>query len=308
MAVVYLDKVFLLNLLIDYILLLITARLGGMPLQRMRLLLCAIGGATYALASFLPGCGLLLQPVLRIAAGIGMALAAYWPLHHMWRLTGLFMLLSAALGGLVLAAGLAVGQPNGLMQRLYYAQISWPLLLGTTAGMYVLLRLLFSQGVRHGGGELMRIRISVHGKEQEITALHDTGNTLRDPVGGQPVLVMEDTVMEGQWEDPIAGVMRQQVSPEEKIARLHQAGVGCGFSLLPFRSVGIASGLLLAVRSDYVQVGKATYRKAWVALTPNSVSEGGAYRALWGGVKKGDVYGKISADAGAMDPQTQQAG
>lgn len=308
MTVIYLDKVFLLNLLIDYILLLATARLGGMPLQRKRLLLCAVCGATYASAAFLPGWGLLVQPLLRIAAGIMMALTAYWPLQHPWRLTGLFLLLSAALGGLVIAAGLAVGQPDRLIQRLYYASISWPLLLGATVVMYVLLQLLFSQGARHGGGELMRIRISVHGKEQEITALHDTGNTLRDPVGGQPVLVMEDTVMEGQWDDPIAGVMRQQVSPEEKIARLHQAGVGCGFSLLPFRSVGMASGLLLAVRSDYVQVGKATYRKAWVALTPNSVSDGGAYRALWGGVKKGESYGAVSADAEAMDPQAQQAG
>ena len=154
----------------------------------------------------------------------------------------------------------------------------------------------------------MRIRISVHGKEQEITALHDTGNTLRDPVGGQPVLVVEDGVMEGQWDDPIAEVMRQRMPPEEKIARLHQAGVGCGFSLLPFRSIGASSGLLLAVRSDYVQVGKATYRKAWVALTPHSVNDGGAYRALWGGAKKGDVYGTISANVETMDPQTQQAG
>ena len=104
MTVVYLDKVFLLNLLIDYILLLTTARLAGMPLQRIRLLLCAAGGAFYASATFLPGCGLLMQPLLRITAGIVMALAAYWPLHRPWRLVCLFMLLSAAMGGLVLAA------------------------------------------------------------------------------------------------------------------------------------------------------------------------------------------------------------
>lgn len=308
MTVVYIDKVFLLNLLIDYILLLTTARIAGMPLQRMRLLLCAAGGSFYVSAAFLPGCGLLMHPLLRIAVGVVMALSAYWPLHRPWRMTSLFLLLSAAMGGLVLAVGLVFGQPDALVQRLYYARISWPLLLGATVGMYVLLHLLFSQGARHGGGELMRIRISVHGKEQEITALHDTGNTLRDPVGGQPVLVLEDGVMEGQWDDPVAGVMRQRMSPEEKIARLHQAGVGCGFSLLPFRSIGAASGLLLAVRSDYVQVGKATYRKAWVALTPNSISDGGAYRALWGGAKKGEAYGTVSADIEEVDSQTQQAG
>ena len=45
MTVVYIDKVFALNLAIDYLLLLTAARLAGMPLQRLRLLLAASLGA-----------------------------------------------------------------------------------------------------------------------------------------------------------------------------------------------------------------------------------------------------------------------
>ena len=70
MAVVYLDKVFLLNLLVDYVLLLTTAHLGGMPLQRKRLLLCAFGGAVYAVAAFLPGCGPLTHPTSQESADV----------------------------------------------------------------------------------------------------------------------------------------------------------------------------------------------------------------------------------------------
>ena len=44
MTVVYLDRVVLLNLLVDYLLLLTTARLAGIPLRRGRLALCAAGG------------------------------------------------------------------------------------------------------------------------------------------------------------------------------------------------------------------------------------------------------------------------
>lgn len=44
MTVVYLDRVLLLNLLVDYLLLLTTARLAGIPLRRGRLALCAAGG------------------------------------------------------------------------------------------------------------------------------------------------------------------------------------------------------------------------------------------------------------------------
>ena len=54
--VVYLDRVFLLNLLVDYLLLLAGAQLSGRMLCRLRLLLCAAGGGIYAALTFLPGC------------------------------------------------------------------------------------------------------------------------------------------------------------------------------------------------------------------------------------------------------------
>ena len=57
--VVYLDRVFLLNLLVDYLLLLAAAQLSGRMLRRLRLLLCAAGGGIYAALTFLPGCAVL---------------------------------------------------------------------------------------------------------------------------------------------------------------------------------------------------------------------------------------------------------
>ena len=66
--VVYLDRVFLLNLLVDYLLLLSAAQLSGRTLSRLRLLLCAAGGGLYAVATFLPGCGFLRGPLCQPAA------------------------------------------------------------------------------------------------------------------------------------------------------------------------------------------------------------------------------------------------
>ena len=105
-TVVYLDRVVLLNLLVDYLLLLTTARLAGLPLRRGRLALCAAGGALYAGAVFLPGLGWLAHPLCRAAMGVAMALAAWRREAHPWRLTALFFLLAGGLGGLVLALGL----------------------------------------------------------------------------------------------------------------------------------------------------------------------------------------------------------
>ena len=154
----------------------------------------------------------------------------------------------------------------------------------------------------------MKIQIGIKNKEMEVIALHDTGNTLRDPVGGQPVLVIEQKVLEELWDETTARILERQATSVEKISALHSAGVGAGFALLPFRSVGTSSGLLLAVRSDWIRVGRAKYNGVWIALADGPLSDGGSYCALWGGVKRGEEYGEVDRISAKVDNQTLQAG
>ncbi len=286
MTVVYLDRVVLLNLAVDYLLLLATARLAGLPLRRGRLALAAALGALYAAAVFLPGCRMLAHPACRLAAGVAVCRLAWRRECRPWRLTALFFLLSGALAGLLLAAGLAAGSSGAILSRVYYADISWPVLLGSAIGFGLLLHLVFRQGARHEGGELMDVTVSLQGRRLRLRALHDTGNTLRDPVSGQPVLVLEQGALGELWPPQAAEIIAMDLPPEEKMARLHRLDGGCRWSLLPFCAVGTAAGLLLAVRSDYVKVGGITYPRVLLALTPGPVSDGGGYQALWGGRKE----------------------
>ena len=68
MTVIYVDTLFLLNALVDYLLLLASARLAGEPLSRPRFLLGAALGGLYAAGIFLPGLGFLARPPCRLAA------------------------------------------------------------------------------------------------------------------------------------------------------------------------------------------------------------------------------------------------
>ena len=104
MTVVYIDRVAVLNLMVDYLLLMTTATLAGTPLRRLRFGLCAVGGSAYAVAVFL--LPVLAHPLCRIGAGIVMALCAFGEEVRPWRLTALFWLLSGGLAGLLLALGL----------------------------------------------------------------------------------------------------------------------------------------------------------------------------------------------------------
>ena len=54
-TVVYVDEVFLLNTLVDYLLLLSAARLAGTEIRRLWMLLAALFGGIYAAFVFFPG-------------------------------------------------------------------------------------------------------------------------------------------------------------------------------------------------------------------------------------------------------------
>ena len=219
MTVVYLDRVWALNTAVDYLLLLGTARLSGLPLRRGWLLLWAAAGGAYAAAVFLPGAALLGHPLCRLAVGLAMALGAF---RGSWRQAALFFLLAGGLAGVVLALGLMAGSPLGLVRRVYYADVSWPLLLAASMGGYAALHLLFGQGARHGGGELLQIKIVMAGRTQTVTALHDTGNTLRENVKDAKVYLPDviHTLDNPVMTEPGIGVLYGNLAPEGAIIKI----------------------------------------------------------------------------------------
>ena len=270
-TVVYLDEVFLLNALVDYLLLLCSARLAGEELRRVRFALAAVLGGVYASAVFLPGWGFLARPGCKLAAAGGMALIAFGSSRHLLRPALVFLGVSAAFGGGVLALQLFFGAPTVMDLKT---------VLLSAAGCYAFLSLIFARGARHGGGELVPVEVALGERRCRIIALRDTGNTLTDPATGRPVLVAEGARLaslfpggEGpgpeELRDPVSALTRRQKGETR-------------WRLLPNRAVGVDHALLLALRADSVRVGGEDYGAILVALSPTPVSDGGGYSGLIG--------------------------
>ena len=165
----------------------------------------------------------------------------------------LFILLSMALGGLALS--------------LNTAGAGLPLCAGGLA-------LLSRMGLRSGGRELLPIAVTYRGRTVRALALRDTGNTLRDPITGEQVLVIgpEDAkILTGLTDD-------QLQNPMETILRQR----GLGLRLIPYHSVGQSGGMLLAKRMEQVQVD-GWEGSAIVAFAPDRIGTGEVYQALTGG-------------------------
>ena len=252
--VVYLDGVIVLNFLIDFILLVGVNRLSGHPAGFTR---AAIGGAVggiYAAMCMLPSLRFLSSVLWR---GISLALVSLTTFgmnRSALRRGILFILLSMALGGLV--TSLDTGKFWGLV---------------VSAGT---LAFLCGAGLR--GNPVHRflpVLIRYGSREARILALQDTGNTLRDPITGESVLVVSESVAR-----TITGLSGDDLrDPVTTVA----SGKVPGLRLIPYHAVGKSGGFLLGLRCDEVKIGKMDGGRL-VALSPDGfVSK--EYQALTGG-------------------------
>ena len=278
MNVIYIDTLFLINTVIDYLLLLASARIAGEPLYRLRFGLGAILGGGYAVALFLPGLGFLYHPLCRLAVAIFMVLTAFSRSRRLLRQILIFFALACAFGGGVLAAGMLGGQTLTFGNGVFYSTIDLKIVLVSAAVCYGVLSLIFQRWGRHSvqRGEIEQVIISIFDKQISLLALIDTGNTLSDPVSGQPVWVMEGRCLHDLLPEVDESAFR---NPAGAMERLNQLLPG-RFRLLPYRSVGVDCGLLLAVRMDWIETGRERRNGVLIALSPNPVSDGGGYQVL----------------------------
>lgn len=258
---IYIDSLFLLDLIVDYLLLLLTGKVTGSPLVRWRLFLSAALGGGYSVLCAVTRLPVLLHPLIKLTSAVLLVLISYGHCRHLLRCILIFLALSAAFGGGLYALSLAVGAPLTL---------NAPAVLLFAAAAYGLLSLVGRKLARHGPTDLRQVTVHVGPRSTHLTALVDTANTLTDPITGQGVLVAE-----GERLAPLLPPEADYLHPAQCFPSLPDPG---RYRLLPYRAVG-ADGLLLAVRARLEVNGQPSPCRL-VALSPTPVSDTGAYQAL----------------------------
>ena len=278
MTLVYVDLLRPLNFVANHLLLLGAGRLAGAALRRWRIALGAALGALYAVALFLPGLGWLSTLPCKLAVAVVMVLCAYGGEVRLWRVLGLFFAASAALAGAVLGFEWLGNTTLTLQSGVLYTQMDLRLLLVVFLACYFVFSLLLRRLGAHTGAELVHMELTFSQRVVSMTALHDTGLSLSDPVTNRPVVV-------AYWRDMAwllpAGA---DVAHPIECARLcHDRGIH-GVRLVPYRAVGVESGMLLAFPTQQVRVNGRDMGSLLLALSPTPVSDGGAYQGLFGGI------------------------
>ena len=182
--VIYIESVFVFNVLVDYLLLFGAARVAGRTVARRRLLLgAAVGGIYAAVQLFLPKSVVFLLLSLAL-----MGAAAYRGSGRAVKLTLLFFLASCGLAGVVMLLGQSLGSMARLARGVVTADLPWGVFLIAAGTSYLLLSVVFRYGAARTGSETADVVI---GEEETATLPHIAYCSVGNADGTLPLLRCE---------------------------------------------------------------------------------------------------------------------
>lgn len=278
--VVYADILLCINLIVNYFLLLATARFSGRKPNRKRLLLGALLGAGYALILFVPGLppwALLLTKLT--ASGIILRASFCWvSLLQYGKEYIVFFTVNFLFAGLMFALWLFAA-PNGMVfyNGVVYFQINAVMLVAFTALAYGISELFIRFFHKKEVYSTMYDVILKLGKKQIfLRGLLDTGNTLKDTYTGYPVAICTLDSIRAILPPSLIDLFSSPLNIE-RLDHLMTKNTTNRFKFIPYHTVGF-SGILPAFQPDYMElIGEKNHfyiEAVYLAVTPEPLSQG----------------------------------
>jgi len=269
METIYLDEMFLLNLVIDYFLLLATARICALPLRRRRFALGAALGALWSCLSLLPDLAFLRTGAMHPVLGLAMTVAAFGKERRLLRCFLAFLGVSALFGGALYAVLLWRNERPGTGPLL---RLDMRVLLLSFALCWAAVNLVFRRSVKNAGRPIHDVVLERRGASVRFPALEDTGNGLFDGLTGRGVLIAEAEALAPLF--PGLTAERLRGPPGETMPLIP------GARLLPYAGLGGTSRLLVIFRPDRITVDGRPREDLMVAIAPAPLDADGCFQGI----------------------------
>lgn len=255
---IYIDSVFLLNLVMDlYLLALVSKVLGNAATYPGILLGSAVGAAGYCIILCLPGTYMLKILFGMIPVGALMIKIVFKTqgLKELLQAEGWLFTFSFFLGGFIIFLKGKIPVTADKSNR-------WTLLAGLGFAGFALGKKILEVCKDRRRNHFCKVKLPGDEGIVEVSALIDTGNGLTEPVSHKPVAILEEEA----WEH-----LRRWMRPEK-------------FKVIPYHSIGKDNGILEGYEIDTIKVKgnecEKQYDKVIVAVFKGKVSKGGSYQMI----------------------------
>jgi stage II sporulation protein GA (sporulation sigma-E factor processing peptidase) len=293
-VVIYAEYLFLENAVTGGIILLLTGKISGIRCQKRFLVLGSILCGIYSFILFWDT----LNPLLAFISKLGFSAAVVYivfqpkKLRRFTRITLVFYLVSFAMGGITIGMMYFLGIVGVTQNSAVY--------LGALGYLYVMLGcaltwLIFSFFADFIKGRMIRertyadVEIAMEGRSVTMTGMVDTGNFLKDPLTGKPVMIISAAAAkrflpEEIVEEAVKG-NKTQILPEV----LMSSNYAHRIRMIPFQSIGEERGYLIGIRPDAIRIGIHNKKGSDRTVTASEGAILAIYKGMFsGGQSEGD--------------------
>lgn len=289
---IYLDIILLENICMNYIILFATGLIHRTKIKGWKILISSIIGGVYAILSFAPILEIYSNLIFKMLLSVVMVYIAFHPSNVKILLKELiiFYLVSFAFGGCAFCL-LYFIRPQDILMRNGVLTGTYPIKIALLGGIvgFVIVNIAFKvvKGKLSKKDMFCEVTIFLNNKQKTIKAFIDTGNLLKDPISGMPVIVIEAVELEEMLPKEI--IMNiNDILEGRKIEVLSELPneYKLKFRIIPFSSLGKQNGMLLGFIADKVEVKiEENVQELFniiVGVYEKNLTKNGAYTGLVG--------------------------
>lgn len=270
---IYLDMLFLINFIINVILLKITSVFLKKTISTVKISASSAVGALYAVCMFFPKIHFLYIFPCKFAVSVLMMLIAIPEKRKitMIRNIVIFYLVSFMFAGVMLSliffTDFAKNTSPTVNNGIFYFNISTKILIISAVISYAIISIASFVVKRNRLLGIKKMKIYLGEKCCEISALSDTGNLLSDPISNIPVIIAEKNELKSLFPNGIPDI--------------DYTGCNIKMRVIPYLSVGNENGVMAGFIPDEITVGGEKTKKAIIGMCDTALSKHGEYCALF---------------------------
>mgnify|MGYP005783746419 FL=1 len=289
---IYIDVVFLENLVMNSIILIASGIILKKKLKWIRILLASSLGAIYTIIGYISVLQIYSNLVLKVILSILIIYIAFNPqtVKQLWKDVLIFYLTSFVFGGVAFAL-IYVVKPQDILMKNGLFLGTYPLktvLLAAIVAFIIIIAAFAIVKTKFSKKDMFcDVEVELNNKKIKTRAMIDTGNLLKEPITNTPVIVLEHTLLyecvPKEILDNLESILGGELVkiPEEirneYISRL---------KLIPFASLGKQNGMLVGIKADSLKIIQDEQEKesknVIVGIYNKSLTKRGEYRALIG--------------------------
>lgn len=290
---IYIDVIILENIVMNYLILTMTAKFSKFKASSLRIFLGALVGASYVLLMLLlPGMKVYYTAFAKIVLSFAIVAVSFSP----EKIRDFLKVLAMFYGSTFIFAGAAFAfmyfnSTGGFIRNgvlFVYLQPKWTMLILSTAMVGIIARIVWDV-IQHKfirQKHLMQLKIAFENNIIDLSALVDTGNSLHDPLTNMPVIIVEFTAIKNILPLDIQNIFTE--SREEDLVSvtgiISNSKWFSRFRLIPFTSIGKENGMLIGFKPDYIEIGengdKKGIKNVIIGIYNRALSKNENYRAL----------------------------